>query len=103
MGEYKHDMAKLNEVKARREAAASKAAAQKEASESAVKQRKKAVEAAEGSDDEEGGGKKKKKKGKSNLPKIDKIAVKKMKPAQLKEALKERDLEIQGNAKVLQA
>eukprot|EP00581_Thalassiosira_minuscula_P020043 CAMPEP_0183716940 /NCGR_PEP_ID=MMETSP0737-20130205/10680_1 /TAXON_ID=385413 /ORGANISM="Thalassiosira miniscula, Strain CCMP1093" /LENGTH=265 /DNA_ID=CAMNT_0025946277 /DNA_START=53 /DNA_END=850 /DNA_ORIENTATION=- len=102
--EYKRDMAKLAEVKARREAAKAKGAAEKEAAEMAEEERKKAVEAANAanSDDEEGE-KKKKKKGKSAIPKIDKIAIKKMKPAQLKESLKERGLEIQGNAKTLQA
>ena len=39
---------------------------------------------------------------KGNIPKLDKIAIKKMKPAQMKEALKERGLDIQGNAKTLQ-
>jgi hypothetical protein len=34
---------------------------------------------------------------------IDKMAMKKMKPAQLKEALQERGLDIQGNAKTLLA
>lgn len=100
--EYKRDMAKLAEVKARREAAQAKAKAEEEAAKQAEEERKKAVEAANAgdSDDEDGG--KKKKKGKSSIPKIDKIAIKKMKPAQLKEALKERGLDIQGNAKALQ-
>ena len=49
----------------------------------------------------DGLGKKKKKKGKDAIPKLDKIAIKKMKPAMVKEALKERGLDIQGNAKVL--
>mmetsp|Transcript_24620 Transcript_24620/g.44442 ORF Transcript_24620/g.44442 Transcript_24620/m.44442 type:complete len:274 (+) Transcript_24620:77-898(+) len=103
--EYKRDMSKLNEVKARRAAAQAKVDAEKEAEEFAEEERKKAVEdanaaSAAASDDE---GKKKKKKGKSVIPKIDKIAIKKMKPAQLKEVLKERGLEIQGNAKALQA
>lgn len=106
--EYKRDMEKLAEVKARRAAAEAKVAGEKEATELAEAERKKAVEAAnaanEGSDDEGGDGKKKKKKkGKSSVPKLDKIAIKKMKPAQLKDALKERGLDIQGNAKALQA
>ena len=103
--EYKHDMAKLAEVKARREAGEAKARAEKEAAEQAEAERKKAVEAANAalSDDEDEGGKKKKKKAKPVIPKIDKIAIKKMKPAQLKEALKERELEIQGSAKELMA
>ncbi len=103
--EYKRDMAKLAEVKARRDAAAAKAKAEQEAAELAEAERKKAVESANAdrSDDEDDDGKKKKKKGKSSIPKIDKIAIKKMKPAQLKEALKERGLDIQGSAKDLQA
>ncbi|KAL7547218.1 hypothetical protein ACHAWF_010541 [Thalassiosira exigua] len=101
--EYKRDMEKLAEVKARREAAAAKAAAEKEPAEQAEEARKKAVAEANAGADGEDDGKKKKKKGKSAIPKIDKIAIKKMKPAQLKEALKERDLDIQGNAKALQA
>lgn len=101
--EYKRDMAKLNEVKARRDAAKAKVASQNEAADLAEAERKAAVEAANAKsagDDKED---KKKKKGKSGVPKLDKIAIKKMKPAQLKDALKERGLEIQGNAKVLQA
>ena len=35
------------------------------------------------------------------IPKLTKIEVKKMKPAVLKEHLKERGLDIQGNAKAL--
>mmetsp|Transcript_28915 Transcript_28915/g.61398 ORF Transcript_28915/g.61398 Transcript_28915/m.61398 type:complete len:272 (-) Transcript_28915:324-1139(-) len=101
--EYKRDMAKLAEVKARREAATAKAAAEKEAEKQAEEERKKAVEAANAASAGGSEDKKKKKKGKGSIPKIDKIAIKKMKPAQLKEALKERDLDIQGNAKALQA
>jgi hypothetical protein len=41
------------------------------------------------------------KKSTPKIPKLDKIAIKKMKPAQLKEALKERELDIQGTAKEL--
>ena len=98
--EYKRDMAKLAEVKARRAAAQQKAADEKAAAEAAEVARKAAVEAANAGDDDDDG-KKKKKKGKDGIPKIDKIAIKKMKPAQLKEALKERGLDIQGNAKAL--
>lgn len=103
--EYKRDMAKLAEVKARRDAAAAKVKAEQEAADLAEAERKKAVESANAdrSDDDDDDGKKKKKKGKSSIPKIDKIAIKKMKPAQLKEALKERGLDIQGSAKDLQA
>ena len=101
--EYKQDMAKLNAVKARREAAAAKVAAANEPERLAEEERKKAVEVANAAraEDKEGGGKKK--KGKAGIPKLDKIAIKKMKPALIKEALKERGLDIQGNAKALQA
>ena len=103
--EYKRDMAKLAEVKARREAGEARAKAEKEAAEQAEADRKKAAEAANAafSDDEEESGKKKKKKTKPVIPKLDKIAIKKMKPVQLKEALKERELEIHGSAKELMA
>jgi len=100
--EYKRDMAKLAEVKARRAAAQQRAADEKAAAEAQEAARKAAAEAANaGDDDEDDGKKKKKKKGKDAIPKIDKIAIKKMKPAALKEALKERGLDIQGNAKAL--
>ena len=99
--EYKRDMAKLAEVKARREAAKAKAEAEKEAANAAEEARKLAArQANEGDSDSDDDGKKKK-KGSKSIPKIDKIAIKKMKPAQLKEALKERGLDIQGNAKQL--
>jgi hypothetical protein len=55
-------------------------------------------------DGADGDGKKSSKKSSSKpkIPKLDKIAIKKMKPAQMKEALKERGLDIQGTAKELQ-
>lgn len=106
--EYKRDMAKLAEVRARREAAEAKAKLEREAAEAAEAERKKQAEAvgALDSDDDDDDGKKKKKSskkksGKDDIPKLDKIAIKKMKPAQMKEALKVRGLDIQGNAKQL--
>mmetsp|Transcript_4424 Transcript_4424/g.8994 ORF Transcript_4424/g.8994 Transcript_4424/m.8994 type:complete len:189 (-) Transcript_4424:88-654(-) len=101
--EYKRDMAKLAEVKARREAAAKKAKEEEEANKAVEEARKKAMERvnAEAYDSDDDGGGKKKKGGKSSIPKLDKITIKKMKPAQLKEALKVRGLDIQGNAKQL--
>ena len=117
--EYKRDMAKLAEVKARREAAAAKKAAEAEATQLAEEERKKKAEQAGvwdsgGSDSDSDDDKKKKKKKDSKKsksgkggdggfdgPKMDKITIKKMKPAQLKEALKERGQDIQGNAKTL--
>lgn len=115
--EYKRDMAKLAEVKARREAAAAKKAAEEEAAKLAEEERKQKAEQAgvwdSGSDSDDDDKKKKKKKkdskkskskgGEYDGPKLDKITIKKMKPAQLKEALKERGQDIQGNAKALTA
>ena len=103
--EYKRDMAKLAEVKARREAANARKKEDGEEAKQAEEARKKAVEMAnEDSDDDSDDDKKKKKKKKDkSIPKMDKIAIKKLKPAALKEALKERGLDIQGNAKTLQA
>ena len=117
--EYKRDMAKLAEVKARREAAAAKKAAEEEAAKLAEEERKKKAEQAgvwnsdSDSDDDDDDKKKKKKKkdskkskskgGEYDGPKLDKITIKKMKPAQLKDALKERGQDIQGNAKALTA
>jgi hypothetical protein len=44
---------------------------------------------------------KKKNSSSNKIPKLDKIMIRKLKPAQLKEALKERGLSYQGNAKEL--
>ena len=105
--EYKRDMEKLAEVRKRREEAKKKSDAEKEEVEKLEQERKAAAEASgafdEDSDDDD---KKKSKKSKkkssaSKIPKLDKIAIKKMKPTALKAALKERDLDIQGNAKTL--
>lgn len=106
--EYKRDMAKLELVKKRRADQAAKDAAEKEAADSIEGERKAqqaaqaAAAAGSDSEDEEKTSKKKKKK-KADVPKLDKITIKKMKPALLKEALKERGLEVQGNAKTLTA
>lgn len=109
--EYKRDMAKLEEVKRRRAAAQAKANAEKEAEqaleeERQAKMKSQAAEAPDSdSDDDDAAKKKKKKKSKkkSDIPKLDKIVIKKMKPAMLKEALKARGCDIQGNAKALTA
>jgi len=98
--EYKRDMAKLEEVKKRREAKAAKAAEAKAEQVALEEERKKLAEAA-GATEANGEKKSSKKKEKSSIPKLDKITIKKMKPARLKEALKERGLDIQGNSKAL--
>jgi len=102
--EYKRDMAKLAEVRKRREEAEARAKAQTDM-ENAVEEERKKKAAEAGALNEEDGKKskssKKKKSKDDDIPKLDKIAIKKMKPTQLKEALKARGLEIQGNAKQL--
>lgn len=105
--DHRRNLAKLHAVKKRREEAEKKRL-EAEAAEKALEEERKAKTAAlradesdEESDDDDAK-KKKKKKGKDkDLPKLSKIEIKKMKPAQMKEALKERGLEIQGNAKEL--
>jgi len=109
--EFKRDMEKLNEVKRRREKAEKIEAAEKETTDALESERRAKAEvaiaaaAANDSDSDDEDAKKKSKKGKKKvaLPKLDKIVIKKMKPAQLKDALKERGCEIQGNAKELTA
>mmetsp|Transcript_2914 Transcript_2914/g.5462 ORF Transcript_2914/g.5462 Transcript_2914/m.5462 type:complete len:235 (-) Transcript_2914:106-810(-) len=109
--EYKRDMEKLAEVKRRREEAAKKAAEEKAAMEAFEAERQAKLERmnanvdsdSDDSDNEDEKKQKKKSKKKSDIPKLDKIAIKKMKPTQLKEALKERGCDIQGNAKTLMA
>ena len=93
--EYKKDMAKLNEVKARRAVQAEQAEErkavedEKRAKVEAQKEKQVAKSVNTGKADD------------GSIPKLDKIAIKKMKPAVMKEALQARGLEIQGNAKVL--
>lgn len=102
--EYKRDMAKLAEVRKRREVAEARAKAEKEQAESMEEDRKKKRAEQAGAlddNDEDGDKKKSKKKTAETIPKLDKITIKKMKPAQLKEALKLRGQDIQGNAKQL--
>ena len=96
--EYKKDMKRLEEVKAKREEAAKKAeeaarvAAELEERNNKQREREKAKGGGATADKDDGG-----------IPRLDKIAIKKMKPALLKEALKERGLDIQGTGKDLEA
>jgi len=98
--EHNKNLAKLAEVKRRREVAEAKRKQEQEAEELAEAERKAAALTIinNNNDDDD---KKKKKEKTPKIPKLDKIAIKKMKPAQMKDALKERGLEIQGNAKAL--
>lgn len=103
--EYARDMAKLNEVRARREKMEARAKIEKEITDSLEEERKQKSAAAQAAfaSEEEADKKKKKaaKKAGAEMPKLDKISIKKMKPAAMKEALNERGLPIQGNAKEL--
>ncbi|GMI54637.1 hypothetical protein ScalyP_jg4797 [Parmales sp. scaly parma] len=92
--EYRTDMAKLNEVKARR-AKQQEARDEKEALEVAQ------MEAAKLNSAKKDNQKEKKTKDDGAIPTLTKIQIKKMKPKVLKEALQERKLDIQGNAKAL--
>ena len=96
--EYKKDMEKLAEVKKRRAEAKAKADEKKKLEEEAAAAMAKQKELHDAREKEKGDG-----DDASGPPKLDKITIKKMKPALLKEALKERGLEIQGNAKALTA
>mmetsp|Transcript_14371 Transcript_14371/g.13888 ORF Transcript_14371/g.13888 Transcript_14371/m.13888 type:complete len:227 (-) Transcript_14371:159-839(-) len=101
--EYKKDMSKLAEVRARREASEARAKMEKDAADAIEDERRnKAVQLGAFDEDSDDEGKKKKSKKKTKeIPKLDKITIKKMKPAQMKEELKLRGLEIQGNSKQL--
>jgi len=106
--EHKRNLAKLEAVRKRREEAEKRRKQDEEEMKAAEVERKMKVASlqTEDSDDEEVATDKKKKKGSSSskaksIPKLSSIEIKKMKPALLKEALKERGLEIQGNAKEL--
>lgn len=101
--EHRRNMAKLEAVRKRREQAEKRRLVEEEAEKAQEEERMAQAKALQ-EDDSDDDGKKKKKKGKAQeIPKLSKIEIKKMKPALLKEALKERGLEIQGNAKALTA
>jgi hypothetical protein len=107
--DHKRNMGKLAQVRKRREEAEARRKMEEEAEvEKEEMQRAKiasvTLEDIDAGGDEKDDKKKKKKKSKEEkIPKLGKIDIKKMKPAQMKEALKERGLEIQGNATALQA
>lgn len=99
--EHRKNLAKLAATRKRREIAEKKRKQEEEAAEMIEAERK--LKAASLQAENEDDGDKKKKKSETNIPKLSKIEIKKMKPALLKEALKQRDLDIQGNAKALMA
>jgi hypothetical protein len=103
--DHKRNLGKLAHVRKRREEAEARRKMEEEAEvEKEEMQRSKmasvTLEDVDAGDDKK---KKKKKSKEEKIPKLGKIDIKKMKPAQMKEALKERGLEIQGNATALQA
>jgi hypothetical protein len=102
--DHRRNMGKLEAVR-RRRAVAERKREESEGAEKAEEAERVAQSAARQKADEsddDGDGKKKKKKSKEvEIPELTKIEIKKMKPAQMKEALKLRGLEIQGNAKTL--
>jgi hypothetical protein len=102
--DHRRNMAKLAEVRKRREEAEARRKEQEEAAQAQEEELRKLAAMTMGgneNDDDSADGKKKKKSKSKEIPKLDKVAIKRMKPAQLKEALKERNLDYQGNAKAL--
>merc|ERR1712238_389558 len=109
--EFKRDMEKLAEVKKRRDEAQKSADEEKEVTDAILKEKeeeekeRRDIEIATGAKEREEKKKKKKKKKDGepgeDIPKLDKIAIKKMKPTKLKEELKTRSCDTQGNAKIL--
>lgn len=104
--EYKRDMEKLAEVKKRREIRAKELQQAKEEEETFRSMKDAYLGSADCKVDPKSKlqiseNKEKKKMVKELSKKLDKITIKKMKPTQLKESLKQRGLDIQGNAKVL--
>lgn len=100
--EHNRNIARLAEIRRRREEAEAKRKLEEEEAAALEEERKKMAAMALEEAEKEEDSKKKSSSKKSSIPKLDKIAIKKMKPALLKEALKERGLDIQGNAKQLQ-
>ena len=87
----KKDMARLAEMKKRREAKKAKRLAEKQAAEEAERERERAAaEAQAGGDDSD-----------SDDEVLTKIEIKKMKPPQIKERLKKKGLSTQGNKKAI--
>lgn len=90
--DHKRNMAKLAEVRKRREQAEARRKEEQEDQQELEAERKRLAKLAVNEADSDN----------DDQPKLDKVAIKRMKPAQMKEALKARGLDIQGNAKVLQ-
>jgi hypothetical protein len=103
--DHKRNLGKLAHVRKRREEAEARRKMEEEA-EVEKEEMARAKIASVTLENMDAGDDKKKKKKKSKeekIPKLGKIEIKKMKPAQMKEALKERGLDTQGNATALSA
>lgn len=103
--DHKNNMVKLAKVRKRREDAEARRLLEEEGEKEKEEMELQRIATSitlQDSDTEDDKKKSKKKSKDKSIPKLDKIAIKKMKPAQMKEALKERGLDIQGNAKALQ-
>jgi hypothetical protein len=102
--DHARNMKRLAEIRKRREEAEARRKMEEESEQQLEEERKQLAALATGGgggfDDGDSDDKKKKSSSKS-IPKLDKIAIKKLKPAQMKEPLKERGLDYQGNAKAL--
>jgi hypothetical protein len=96
--EYRKDMEKLVEVRKRREVAEARKQADIEAAELVEEERQATMQVQMAEVEIED---KKSRKSKKVIEKLDKITIKKMKPNEMKDALKERDLSYQGNKKAL--
>jgi hypothetical protein len=103
--DHARNMKRLAEIRKRREEAEARRKMEEESEQQLEEERKQLAALATGGgggfDDGDGDDKKKKSSGSKSILKLDKIAIKKLKPAQMKEALKERGLDYQGNAKAL--
>lgn len=99
--DHRKNLAKLEEVRKRREEAEKRRKAEQDAEDALEADRKQKAAALQEEEEDDDDKKKKKKSKAKDIPKLSKIEIKKMKPALLKEALKERGLDIQGNAKTL--
>jgi len=90
--DHKKNLAKLEQVKKRREQAEARRKAEQEAELAQEMERKARIKALAGEDGDDDGKKKKKSKSKE-LPKLSKIEIKKMKPAQMKDGECDSDFE----------
>jgi len=99
--DHKKNLSKLEAVRKRREIAEARRKMEQEEELTQEMERTAIFAPVYEADDDDDGKKKKKKSKDKEIPKLTKIEIKKMKPALMKEALKERNLDIQGNKNAL--